>query len=99
VIGRRSARRDGGIGVMGLRTMIHYAFARPEIAGAVLTVTLIFQAHKANIIAYGGKRGGIPEDCLRAAESLLRMLKRENTSSLLFTNGDHLDIIWQNVLR
>ncbi len=43
--------------VLGLGTIIHYSWAWPVIIGAGLTMALIFQAHKANIVAYGKKLG------------------------------------------
>jgi glycerol-3-phosphate acyltransferase PlsY len=43
--------------VLGWGTIIHYSWAWPVITGAGLTMALIFQAHKANIVAYGKKFG------------------------------------------
>jgi glycerol-3-phosphate acyltransferase PlsY len=43
--------------VLGWGTIIHYSWGWPVIAGAGLTMALIFHAHKPNILAYGKKFG------------------------------------------
>ena len=43
--------------VLGFGTIIHYSWAGPVITGAGLTMVLICQAHKTNIVAYGKKFG------------------------------------------
>ena len=43
------------IATLGLGTMIHYAWSFTVIASAGLTMTLIYRAHKTNIIAYRGE--------------------------------------------
>ena len=43
--------------VLGLGTIIHYSWAWPAITGAGLTLALISQGHKTNIVAYGKKFG------------------------------------------
>ena len=45
------------ITVLGLGTIIHYSWAWPVVTGAGLTMALISQAHKTNIVAYGKKFG------------------------------------------
>jgi glycerol-3-phosphate acyltransferase PlsY len=45
------------ITVLGLGTIIHYSWAWPAITGAGLTMALIGQGHKTNIVAYGKKFG------------------------------------------
>jgi len=45
------------ITVLGLGTIIHYSWTSPAMIGAGLTMALIFQAHKTNIVAYGKKNG------------------------------------------
>jgi glycerol-3-phosphate acyltransferase PlsY len=45
------------ITVLGLGTIIHYSWAWPAITGAGLTMALIGQGHKANIVAYGKRFG------------------------------------------
>jgi glycerol-3-phosphate acyltransferase PlsY len=45
------------ITVLGLGTIIHYSWAWPAISGAGLTMALIGQGHKTNIVAYGKKFG------------------------------------------
>jgi len=45
------------ITVLGLGTIIHYSWTWPAIIGAGLTMALIFQAHKTNIVAYRKKNG------------------------------------------
>jgi len=49
--------------VLGFGTIIHYSWAWPAGIGAGLTMALIFQAHKPNIVAYGkkfGKKNDLP---------------------------------------
>jgi hypothetical protein len=41
--------------VLELGTLIHYSWTWPAITGAGLTIALIFQIHKTNIVAYGRK--------------------------------------------
>ena len=45
------------ITVLGLGTLIHYSWVWPVVTGTGLTMALIFQAHKTNILAYGKKFG------------------------------------------
>jgi glycerol-3-phosphate acyltransferase PlsY len=45
------------ITVLGLGTIIHYSWAWPAVTGAGLTMALIGQGHKTNIVAYGKKFG------------------------------------------
>ncbi|MBM4340919.1 MAG: glycerol-3-phosphate acyltransferase [Deltaproteobacteria bacterium] len=43
--------------VLGLGTIMHYSWTWPAIIGSGLTMALIFQAHKTNIMANGKKKG------------------------------------------
>lgn len=43
--------------VLGLGTIMHYSWTWLVIIGAGLTMALIFQAHKMNIVAYRKKKG------------------------------------------
>ena len=43
------------ITILGLGTIIHYSWTWPAITGAGLTMALIYQAHKTNIVPYRKK--------------------------------------------